>query len=123
MKTAKAVRRNPGQSDGISIANFITVYSKASNVCQILPLVNRFTARASVAHPGESAPEAFLRFRQHVLATPWLFERLCAEKEREAFAARMVELGREQGCFFTANEVINGLNDARREWLERGILG
>jgi hypothetical protein len=76
----------------------------------------------AATHSG-SGTEALLRFCQHVLAAPGLFARLCAEKERDAFAARMVELGREQGYCFTANDVIDELNATRREWLERGILG
>ncbi|MBW8780470.1 MAG: hypothetical protein JF599_01080 [Verrucomicrobia bacterium] len=81
-----------------------------------------FADPVSVAHVGESATEALRRFHQHVLATPGLFARLCAEKEREGFVTRMVELGREHGCGFTTDDVVNGLNAARREWLERGIL-
>lgn len=69
-----------------------------------------------------TAAGAFRRFRERVIATPALLDRLCGETEPEAFIRLMVESGGEHDEHFTADEVRAALKTCRSEWLLRIML-
>ena len=64
---------------------------------------------------------ALARFHEEVLADPDLQRRLLAEPDRRAFVALVVQLAHERGCEVEADDVEEGLLEARRTWLERWI--
>ena len=60
-------------------------------------------------------------FRQQVLQDLSLQERLRNTTDREDFTNLMVELGQENGYNFTAEDVVDALQVARRAWFQRWI--
>jgi hypothetical protein len=61
------------------------------------------------------------RFRQMVLEEDQLLEQLQQTAGLDAFARLTVELGRQRGCVFTAEQVLAAVQEARRSWLERWL--
>lgn len=70
----------------------------------------------------KKAAGSFRRFRERVIATPALMDRLCAETDTEVFIRTMVQLGGEHGELFTEDEVRSALKTSRSEWLLRIML-
>lgn len=64
---------------------------------------------------------SFADFQQVVIADAVLFGRLQALDEPEAFSVLAVQLGRERGFTFTPDDVLAGLQAARRAWIERNL--
>ncbi|EEF62894.1 Nif11-like leader peptide family natural product precursor [Pedosphaera parvula] len=65
--------------------------------------------------------ENFENFRRLVLADTALQERLRSVSDREAFRLLTVQIGKELGFDFTAEEVESALKDGQRAWIERWI--
>lgn len=61
------------------------------------------------------------RFGELVLANRELHEQLRATADQATFVAFAVRLGAEHGCDFSAQVVLDTLNEKRRAWLERWL--
>lgn len=71
---------------------------------------------------SDTSAGAFRRFRERVIATPAMLDRLCAETDAEVFIRLLVELGGQHSEQFTADEVRAALKTCRSEWLLRIML-
>lgn len=67
------------------------------------------------------ASSSFAEFQRLVIGDAALFSQLQAVSEPDAFADLAVQLGRERGFAFTADDVAAALQAARRAWIERHI--
>ena len=65
--------------------------------------------------------QSLQQFRELVLGEPSLQERLREPQELSRFLELLLLEGKSRGFDFTAEEVGQALNDARRGWLERWI--
>lgn len=63
----------------------------------------------------------FEEFRQLVLAEESLQEELRAITDRKVFIDRLIELGIENDCEFTSDDVEEAMRISRRIWTEREI--
>jgi hypothetical protein len=73
------------------------------------------------ARPASCHSESFEHFRQLVFRDRALQEALRATSELERFIELVVELGRERGYDFTADDVKSALDASRRAWSERWL--
>lgn len=64
---------------------------------------------------------AFLEFRRLAVNDAALFAQLSSLDSPDEFERRAVELGAARGCDFTADDVRQALQAARRAWIERTI--
>jgi hypothetical protein len=67
------------------------------------------------------SPEALARFRQLVHEDGALAEELRDIADRQLFVERVVQLGAQRSCRFSAEDVEEELRASRRAWLERWI--
>ncbi len=65
--------------------------------------------------------EKLSEFRGIIFSDVALREKLREITDRQEFVRLIVEMGRERGCAFTADEVDNALRDGRRAWIERWL--
>ena len=68
-----------------------------------------------------SAPGELQRFRQIVLTDLNLQRRLRETADRESFTRLVVSIGQQGGYLFTAADVENAIEAARKTWLERWV--
>jgi hypothetical protein len=67
------------------------------------------------------SPEALTRFRRLVHEDSFLQEELCDIADRQLFMERVLQLGAQRGCCFSAADVEEEVRASRRAWLERWI--
>ena len=66
--------------------------------------------------------ESFEQFRQMVLDTPALQERLRAITDPISFVELVVQVGEEHGCYFTPEDVETAMSANRKAWLQQRIV-
>jgi hypothetical protein len=66
-----------------------------------------------------SPPQGFDSFSRLVIDQRALLELLQEAPHDDALAAKAVELGRANGCFFSEDDVRQALRMARAEWIQR----
>ena len=72
--------------------------------------------------PASAAPQHFHEFRELVLRSPALQERLDAEDDMRSFVSVVVALGAEHGYVFTHADVESAVSESRRVWIERWVI-
>jgi hypothetical protein len=75
----------------------------------------------SSIHRMATLEGSFEQFRELVLRDAKLQERLRETVHEDVFIERVVQLGAERGCHFSANAVREAMRANRRAWLERRI--
>jgi hypothetical protein len=78
-------------------------------------------AAESSAAKSEMSREGFERFRLQVLEDAALQEMLRETPNLKAFLGLTLQLGRERGYSFTAEDVEDALRESRRAWLQRWV--
>jgi hypothetical protein len=68
------------------------------------------------------AREQFEAFRELVLRSPVLQERLDGEGHMDDFVPLVVSVGAEHGYVFTDADVAAAVSESRRAWLERWVV-
>jgi len=72
--------------------------------------------------PANPAHDQFEDFREYVLSSRTLQERLDAEEDVRKFVPLVVRLGAEHGYVFADADVAQALSENRRTWMERWIV-